>query len=344
MQRRSAATGPLRHITCARLAGAGALGGALLLGLAHVGSGGVFSGASSAADVGPPVPNGAAWVDTIHPGELEGDPDSDDPVTRGAYLARAGNCIACHTVEDPEEEDYLAGGYAIESPFGTFYGTNITPHPDEGIGEWDVDDLAGALREGHGPDGTRYYPVFPFTAFTGMTDEDVADLHAFLQAAPARDRENEPHDVPWYMGRATLGAWTSLHLDATRFQEDPQQSESWNRGAYLTEAVAHCVECHTPRTLTGGLDEDLRFAGTEEGGDGDETMPNITPDAETGIGDWSERELVRYLEIGMDPDGDFAGGSMSRVISEGTGHLTEADLEAMAEYILSLEPIEHEVN
>lgn len=326
-----------------------ALGGCLagagfLVGVAHVGIGGALTSGPASPQAIPSPPDPSASADTVLPWEVEGDPASDDAVERGAYLARAGNCIACHTVEDPEPEDYLAGGNPIASPFGTFYGTNITPHPEEGIGEWELEDLERALREGRAPDRSRFYPVFPYTAFTGMRDEDVADLHAFLQAIPARDRENRSHDLAWFALRGGLGLWASLHFDEGRFQEDPERGERWNRGAYLTRAVAHCAECHSPRTRTGGIDEDLRYAGTREPPGEDETIPNITPHPETGIGDWSPRELVRYLQMGMDPDGDFAGGSMGEVISEGTSHLTDEDLEAIAEYILSLEPVHHDVD
>jgi mono/diheme cytochrome c family protein len=282
--------------------------------------------------------------DTLPLRELRGDPGSPDPVVRGAYLARIGNCVACHTEEESGEEGFLAGGKAIESPFGTFYGTNITPHPEHGIGGWSEDDLSRALREGQGPDGTHLYPSFPYPAFTGMTDEDVSDLHAFLQAVPPVDRESRPHEISWIARfRTGLAVWKSLNFDRWSFEPDPERDEEWNRGAYLSRAVAHCAECHSPRTRTGGIREELRYAGTPEGPDG-EVMPNITPHDETGIGGWSERHLIRYLEFGMTPDGDFAGGSMAEVISEGTSYLTNEDRRALVRYILSLPPVEHAVD
>lgn len=313
-----------------------------VLGLLAAGSP-LLSGASPVAEPAPPAAGGgASFPDTLPPWEVVGDPHSDDPVERGAYLARAGNCVVCHTEEDAPEEEFLAGGRAIETPFGTFYGTNITPHPEYGIGGWTEEDLARSLRQGVGPDGTHYYPVYPYPSFTGMTDEDVADLHAFLEAVPPVERENEPHDVRWFAFRGGLALWKRLNLEDERFEPDPARSEEWNRGAYLVRAVAHCAECHSPRTLTGAVDDDMRYAGTPEGGAGDESIPNITPAEETGIGEWTRRHFTRYLQIGMDPDGDFAGGTMADIIAEGTGHLTDEDREAIAEYLLSLEPVDHD--
>lgn len=300
-----------------------------------------------AADAGPNHSPPAAVGDTLaDAAELRGDPGSDDPVVRGAYLARAGNCVACHTEEEEGEEGdelFLAGGKPVETPFGTFYGTNITPDPEHGIGEWSEKDFVRALREGRAPDGSHYYPSFPYTAFSGMSNADLSDLFAFLRAVPAISRENVPHDIPWYAGfRGGVGFWKMLNFEEWQFEPDPDRDEEWNRGAYLARAVAHCSECHSPRTRSGGIDESLRYAGTTEGPDG-ETMPNITPH-DTGIGGWSERHFVRYLEFGMDPDGDFAGGSMADVIREGTGFLLDEDRVAIARYIYSLEPIEHEID
>lgn len=293
------------------------------------------------------VPEGDAsteMVDTLAVWDMRGDPGSADPVERGAYLARVGNCVVCHTADPDDSTDFLAGGKAIESPFGTFYGTNITPHPEHGIGDWTEEELARSLREGVGADGEHLYPSFPYTSFTGMTDPDIADLYAFLQSVPAVDRENQPHDISWIAGfRRGLAVWKALNFQEWRFEVDPDRDEEWNRGAYLSRAVAHCSECHSPRTVTGGIIEEFRYAGTPEGADG-EKVPNITPHEDTGLTGWSERNLMRYLQIGMMPDGDFAGGSMAEVISEGTSYLTDDDRRALVRYILSLEPIEHDVD
>lgn len=275
------------------------------------------------------------------PGSIHGQGTGDATlVERGAYVLRAAGCVTCHTA-DEEEAPFLAGGRAIESPYGTFYGPNITPDRETGIGGWTEADLARALGEGRGPDGRHYYPVFPYAAYTRMRREDVAALWAYLQTLEPVRRENRPHELVWYARfRPGLGLWKWRHFDPGEFIPRDDASEELSRGAYLV-ALAHCAECHTPRTCTGGLDPERRFAGTRMP-DGD-AAPNLTPDRETGIGRWSPRHLARYLDMGMDRDGDFAGGAMASVIDQGTRHLTDADRQAIVAYIRSLPPIRHEV-
>ncbi|WP_028484521.1 cytochrome c [Thioalkalivibrio sp. ALE17] len=272
-------------------------------------------------------------------GELEPEADAEDRIAYGEYVLRAGGCVTCHTAEDGE---FLAGGRPIESPFGVFYGPNITPDPEHGIGGWSEDDFKRALQQGRGPDGRHYYPAFPFTSYTRMKDEDIEALWAFLQAeVEPVARENTPHDLVWYARfRPSLMGWKWLHFEPGAFEPDPDESEQWNRGAYLTLALGHCMECHTPRTRTGGLDLERLGAGARLP-DGD-VASNITPDRETGIGRWGERHIARYLEMGLTRDGDFAGGAMADVIDHGTAHLTDEDRRAIAVYLQSLEPLEHE--
>jgi mono/diheme cytochrome c family protein len=280
----------------------------------------------------------ASMTDSVPLWEVRGDPGSADPVERGAYLARAGNCVVCHTEDPADPAGFMAGGKEVPSPFGAFHSTNITPDPETGIGGWSRADFVRSMREGRSPDGSHFYPSFPYTSFTGMTDGDLDDLYAFLQAVPSVRQENRSHDLRWF---ATLGpglaAWKTLNFREWRFEPDPDRDEEWNRGAYLSQAVAHCAECHSPRTRTGAIVANRRYAGTPEGPDG-QPAPNITPD-ETGITGWSQRHLERYLEFGMTPEGDFAGGSMAEIINHGTGYLTPEDRRAIAVYILSLAPV-----
>jgi mono/diheme cytochrome c family protein len=261
-------------------------------------------------------------------------------VERGAYVLRAAGCVTCHTA-DEEGAPFLAGGRAIESPFGTFHGPNITPDPETGIGGWTEADLARALGEGRGPDGRHYYPVFPYPSYTRMKAGDVAALWAYLQTVEPVYRENRTHELVWYARfRPGLRLWKWLHFDPGEFTPRAGVADELNRGGYLV-ALAHCAECHTPRTPTGGLDPVRLYAGTRMP-DGD-AAPNITPDRETGIGRWSPRHLARYLDMGMTRDGDFAGGAMASVIDQGTAHLTDEDRQAIVTYIRSLPPIRHEV-
>ncbi|MFO7954671.1 MAG: cytochrome c [Thioalkalivibrio sp.] len=272
-------------------------------------------------------------------GEHDPEAGSDEKIAYGEYVLRAGGCVTCHTADDGE---FLAGGRAIESQFGTFYGPNITPDPEHGIGNWSEDDFKRALKEGRGPDGRHYYPAFPFAAYTRMQPREVEALWAFLQSGVEPvERENTPHDLVWYARfRSTLTGWKWLHFEPGVFEPDPDQPDAWNRGAYLTNALGHCMECHTPRTPTGGLDLNRIGAGARLP-DGD-VAPNITPDRETGIGRWADRHIARYLEIGLTRDGDFAGSGMAEVIDHGTAHLTDADRRAIATYLGTLDPIEHE--
>ena len=242
----------------------------------------------------------------------------------------------CHTAEEGE---FLAGGRPIPSPFGTFYSTNITPHPEHGIGGWSEDGFVRALREGVSPQGEHYYPAFPYTSYTRLTRADALAIKTYLDTVQPVARPNREHDLVWYADwRWPLWGWKWLYFEEGELQPDPQRDPRWNRGAYLVEAAGHCAECHTPRNVLGALEEELRYAGAEDGPE-DERTPNITPHKEHGIGKWTERMLSFYLEIGMTPDGDFAGSLMAEVIDDGTGHLTEDDRRAIATYLLSLEPI-----
>lgn len=261
---------------------------------------------------------------------------------RGAYVLRAAGCVTCHTDEE-NGGAFLAGGRALETPIGTFYSPNITFDPRNGIGAWQAQDFIRALRHGRAPGGTSYYPVFPYTSYTRMRREDMFALWAYLASVPVSARENKAHDLVWYMRfRFVNRIWKLLFFEPGVFKPVEGRSKSWNRGAYLVEAMAHCGECHTPRTRLGSLDAELAYAGAKDGPDGEST-PNITPDKETGIGDWSRSELMDYLTEGMLPDADFAGGLMASIIDDGLKYLTREDIDAIAEYIMALPAIRHDM-
>jgi mono/diheme cytochrome c family protein len=267
-------------------------------------------------------------------------PANDKLIERGAHVYRAGGCASCHTdVSNNGPEN--GGGVAIESPFGIFYGPNITPDRNHGLGAWNEADFMRALREGVNPAGQHYYPAFPYTSYTRMTDDDMRALWAYLNSRPAVARQNKAHELPWYARfRPVLGLWKWRYFSPGAFKPDPAQSPHINRGAYLV-SLAHCGECHTPRDWFGGLQKHLDLAGTPNGPGG--VIPNITPDKKTGIGNWSESDLVRYLETGIDPDREAAGDLMAEVIDNGLRYLTKEDLSAIAAYIRSRPPIEHRV-
>jgi len=263
-------------------------------------------------------------------------------VKQGEYVYRAAGCYGCHTDEKHAGKP-LAGGHALATPFGTFYSPNITPDPETGIGRWSEADFIRALREGLSPAGDHYYPSFPYPSYTKLTDEDLRALWAYLRVQPPVKQVNRKHDLKWFArARTFVGSWKGLYFTPGAYKPNAAKSAAWNRGAYLAEAAAHCGECHTPRTAFGGIKTGMHNAGTRDGPD-DSVVPNITPDRKTGIGRWRASELAEYLETGLTPDGDSAGDLMAEVIDNGLQYLRKDDLAAIAEYVLSLPPVEHAV-
>jgi mono/diheme cytochrome c family protein len=260
----------------------------------------------------------------------------------GEYLFRAAVCAGCHT-DAKHNGAPLAGGPALTTPFGIFYAPNITPDPDTGIGRWSEADFIRALRQGMSPAGDHYYPAFPYTSYTRLTDADLRALKVYIFSLKPVRQANRPHRLPWYLRwRPLLGIWKALFFRSGAFQAQPDQSAIWNRGAYLVTAVAHCGECHTPRHFLGGFKSWQQHAGTRDGPEGS-VVPNITPDKKTGIGRWRASELVEYLETGATPEGDSAGDLMAEIIDNSLQYLRKEDLRAIAAYTLSLPPIEQAV-
>lgn len=264
-------------------------------------------------------------------------PDAPAAVVRGAYLVRAGGCVACHT--DPRHKDApFAGGRALKTPFGTFHTPNITSDRTQGIGAWSDADFQRALLDGRAPDGRPYYPAFPYTSYSGLSERDVRDIRAYLATVPAVPRANRPHDLSFpFSIRSLLVLWRWLYFDPARFAADPQRSPEWNRGAYLVRHLGHCGECHSPRNVLGAVERHEVLSGTWDGPDG-KKVPNITPDKAGGIGRWSSVDITYFLKTGFLPDGDVAGGAMTEVIGQSTSHLTDADRAAIAAYLLALPP------
>jgi len=268
--------------------------------------------------------------------------DGDGAVARGKYVFDAANCGVCHT-DTANQGAPLAGGRRLETPFGVFYSPNITPDAATGIGTWSDGDFIAALRHGRAPDGSHLFPVFPYPSYTGMSDADMADLKAYLFSLPPVAHENRPHEVRAPFGwRFLIAGWKALFFTAGPSRPDAAHDDKWNRGAYLATALGHCGECHTPRNAFGATQADRTLAGTTEGPDGG-SVPNITPDKETGIGGWSEDDIDTLLTLGMTPDGDFVGGGMGEVVSNSTAKLTPADRAALAAYLKSLPAISNKV-
>ena len=261
---------------------------------------------------------------------------AQDAAARGAYIFAAGGCTSCHT-DAKSGGAPLAGGRALPTPFGTFYGPNITPDPHYGIGGWSEADFRRALHDGKGHGGEFLFPVFPFTSFTFMTDQDIGDLYAYLMAQKPVAQPSKPQQVHFPFGfRPLMVFWRALFFTPGPLAPVATQSAEWNRGRYLVEAVAHCEECHTPRNFLGALERSHGFAGNPQGPD-KQKAPDITPDDETGIGKWSLDDIITVLKSGMTPDGDSVGSGMADVV-DGTSKLTGADRHAIAVFIKSLPP------
>ncbi len=261
-------------------------------------------------------------------------PGGDSPVERGEYLVHAGGCVTCHTAETDDAVPF-AGGRALESPYGTFYAPNITPDVETGIGGWSDDEFVNAFWLGVSPEGKHYFPAFPYTSYTGASREDLLAIKAYLDSLEPVRQTTPRHELSFLASRFGAGLWKRRYFNPGRFEPDPQASEEWNRGAYLVRHLGHCGECHTPRGRFGVLQQDRELTGNPDG-PGGEKMPNITADPEEGIGKWSLGDIEYFLDIGMEPNGDFAGGSMAAVIEDGTSYLTDADRHAIAVYLKSL--------
>jgi mono/diheme cytochrome c family protein len=250
---------------------------------------------------------------------------------RGAYVFAAADCASCHT-DEKNKGPLLAGGRQMVTDFGTFFAPNITPDRTYGIGSWSYDDFHRAVREGKGKGGQLLYPVFPYPSFSGMTEQDIADLWAYLQTVPPAAVPSRPHQIKTPFGfRPLLLGWRAMFFHAGPLKPAPGLSPEQQRGRYLSEAVVHCQECHSPRNGLGGIEKDKAFAGNPVGPDS-QNAPNLTP---TGIGKLTQADLREMLSSGMTPDGDFLGSGMADVVL-GTAKLTQADRDAIIAYIRTL--------
>jgi mono/diheme cytochrome c family protein len=253
----------------------------------------------------------------------------------GKTMLLIGGCASCHATPNQDDKTRLGGGFALKSPFGTFYAPNISPDPAVGIGRWSEADFASAMLKGTAPDGTHLYPAFPYTSYQRMKLDDVRDLYAYLRTLPAVPDASKPHELPFPFNiRRTLGVWKLLFLDGKEFRPDAHKDATWNRGAYLVNGPGHCAECHSPRNVLGGIIESQRFAGGPDPA-GEGFVPNITP-KELSM---SQDQIVKLLETGETPDGDTVGGEMAKVTAN-TGKLSADDRSAIATYIRSLPPID----
>ncbi|MGE8263222.1 MAG: c-type cytochrome [Stenotrophomonas sp.] len=255
---------------------------------------------------------------------------ADDAVERGRYLSVAADCVACHT--SPKQGKPYAGGYAIASPLGEIWASNITPSTSHGIGNYTEADFAKAVREGVRKDGAHLYPAMPYTSYAKLTDEDIHALYVyFMQAVAPVDEEARTTELPFpFSVRSSMAAWNLLFLDKTPFKPDPAQSAQWNRGAYLVEGLAHCSSCHSPRGLMMQEVGGKAFAG---GSLGDWYAPNITSHPISGIGGWTDDELAQYLKTGRAEGKGQAGGGMAEAVTNSLSKLRDEDISAIVTYL-----------
>jgi mono/diheme cytochrome c family protein len=254
-------------------------------------------------------------------------------VARGAYLARAGNCMGCHTARGGAE---YAGGRGIETPFGTVYASNLTPDAGTGLGRWSAAEFWRALHHGRSKDGRLLYPAFPYPEFTLVTRADSDALYAYLRSLPPVRQEARAHELRFPYGlQASLAVWRALYFRPARFEPQPQRSADWNRGSYLVRGLGHCVACHSGRNVLGAT------AGGPELGGGlipmqDWYAPPLAAPSDGGGDAWAA-EVVTLLKDGRGRHGS-AMGPMAEVVYRSTRHLTEDDLRGMAAYLGTLPP------
>ena len=255
-------------------------------------------------------------------------------VERGAYLARAADCMVCHTSKDGKP---YAGGLGFRLPFGTLYSTNITPDKDTGIGNYSDQDFLNAVHRGIRRDGARLYPAMPFPSYTYMTDADALAIKAYLFSLPAVRAPAPENTLTFpFNQRWAMSFWSAVFNPDTRFEPDTSKSPEWNRGAYLAEALAHCGECHTPRNLAFALDNRKKFAGAVTAG---WRAFNISSDKATGVGGWRDEDLVSYLSIGHADGHGTASGPMGEAVDHSLSHLAPEDIRAVVAYLRTVPAI-----
>ena len=265
-------------------------------------------------------------------------PQHTADVANGALLYNAGGCHSCHLPsKDLTEVDSLlpAGGTALKTPVGTLYPPNITSDPDTGIGKWTDIEFVNAMQKGIGKDGGHLIPAFPYTSYTHMKIEDVLDVKAYLGTLKPIKNQVRPHEVlALPIVRRGLGAWKFIGLDETKTVVDTGQSESWNRGKYLVDGAGHCNECHTPRTIFMSSDTSKYLAGGPHP-EGDGKVPSLLDLA--GRGKYKDAaDLASALQFGeMMGYGRLSSGGMGKVQTN-MSKLPEADVKAIAEYLISL--------
>ncbi|MEP7061988.1 MAG: c-type cytochrome [Betaproteobacteria bacterium] len=259
-------------------------------------------------------------------------PTAQRALARGEYLARIGDCVACHTARGGAA---FAGGRAIETSFGTFFAPNITPDPRHGIGNWSAGDFWRAMHDGRGPDGTPLYPVFPYPSYTRVNRYDADAIYAYLRSVAPVPLQNRAHTLRFpYSQRKLLLAWRALYFEPGESVAQPAESAQWNRGAYLVQGLGHCSACHAARNLLGATLDGRALAGGVVASQ-DWYAPSLAGDREAGLGAWEIADIVALLRDGVSSRGAVFG-PMAQVVHDSLQYLTEADATAIGVYLKSL--------
>ena len=254
-------------------------------------------------------------------------------VQRGEYLARAGDCVSCHTAKGGAP---FAGGLRLDTPFGYMLSPNITPDPETGIGRWSGADFYRALHDGVNKHGQDMYPTMPYDFYTRATRADVDAIFAYLRTVkPVRNQVTINHLYFPFDQRWSMAAWRELYFKEGTYKPNPAKSAEWNRGAYLVEGFGHCSDCHSPRNLMGGIEKSKDFQGAVIDG---WFALDLTSDISTGLGAWSKDEIATYLKTGAYKGKTTTLGPMAEVVQNSLSYLTTEDLQAMAEYLKSIPP------
>lgn len=249
-------------------------------------------------------------------------------IERGEYLTRAADCVVCHTAKDGTP---FIGGRAFVLPFGTLYSTNITPDSETGIGKFNDADFLNALHRGIGRGGRKLYPAMPYPSYTLMSDADALAIKAYLFTLAPVYSPAPPNTLAFpFNQRALMSLWSAFFNHDERYEPNSDQSDEWNRGAYLVEAMEHCGECHTPRTVFFSLNNRAKFQGAVQAG---WRAYNITGDRDSGIGAWSNADIAQYLSLGHAAGRGTASGPMGEAVDESTSLLSSSDIDAMATYL-----------
>lgn len=258
----------------------------------------------------------------------------NDILARGEYLARAGDCVACHTVPGQPE---FAGGRPMPTPFGNLYVPNITPEDETGIGRWTADDFYKMMHTGRSRDDTLLYPAMPFANYTKVTRADSDAIYAYLMSVPPVKRPNRPHELRFpFNQRELLIGWRALYFKQGEYVPDPKQNEEWNRGAYLVQGLGHCSMCHTAVSALGGSRVQEEFSGGMIPNQ-NWYAPSLTSNREAGLGDWSIKDIVDLLQAGASHRATVYG-PMAEVTFNSLQYMSDADVRAMAVYLKSLPP------